>query len=102
MQLPKGAILYKRTSGIYFLVAHSEVLYVGQTNSLDLRLVAHRRIPYETVYFLPCDPVELDSLERKYILQYQPIYNGTLKTKPFSGPNGKPRLLRIRDLGKYA
>ena len=75
-----GAALPKdqRAPGIYFLLDHSLIVYVGQTMFLDVRIYQHRmenkkKFTHYTV--LPCNESELGVLESQYIARFRPRYN---------------------------
>lgn len=64
--------------GIYFLIDGQEVVYVGQSMNLPLRIHQHRRANEKkfdrfTVY--PCPAKLLDKIERHYIQLLRPKYN---------------------------
>jgi hypothetical protein len=66
--------------GIYFLIRAGAVVYVGQTNGLLARLARHRQLgkKFDAFAFIPCEPTELDALERTYICLLLPEGNSTL------------------------
>lgn len=64
--------------GIYFLIDGNEVVYVGQSMNLPMRIHQHRlkdekKFDRFTVY--PCDKALLDRLEGHYIARFSPRYN---------------------------
>lgn len=70
----------RRVPGIYFLIDGQEIVYVGQSMNLPLRIDQHRRESRKTfdrftVY--PCPEKLLDKLERHYIHVFRPKYNAT-------------------------
>lgn len=65
--------------GIYFLLDDGEVVYVGKTTNVYGRIVQHLvDKKFDRYYFHPCKPYEVDELEVKYILAYEPKYNNNL------------------------
>lgn len=60
---------------IYFLINDEEVVYVGQTKHGLSRPFSHRDKPFNRLEIIKCKEKELDVLENKYIIKYQPIYN---------------------------
>lgn len=60
---------------IYFLIYENEVVYVGQTRIGIYRPLAHKDKLFDTVALLECAEEELDVLEDKFIMKYEPIYN---------------------------
>lgn len=92
-------------AGIYLLTYKGEVVYVGQSRDLLRRLYEHRlnylrfksgkkghpysqakAVLFDGIQILPCNPFELDRLERQYIALHQPKHNKKLKGKVANGP----------------
>lgn len=73
-QLPK-------TSGIYFVLAGDEVLYIGQSISIHQRWQAHERMKDLEAYnqvriaWLVTEYEELAEIEKAYIAQFKPSLN---------------------------
>ena len=67
--------------GVYFLLDGDEIVYVGQSKSnIPARIQAHAKDKeFQKFTVMPCDPDMLDDLEAKYIAQYAPKYNRTLR-----------------------
>lgn len=80
--------------GVYALVRHNTVIYVGQSKMMLQRIVVHRRksnrndagVPtwlpiknfvFDRVFVWPCRLEELDELEQKMIKHYRPRFNTT-------------------------
>lgn len=79
--------------GVYILVHHGRVVYVGQSKTMLNRLYQHRTlwgsrtrkkvgdyvpikgVPYDEVLVRPCAVEKLDALERELIDRYRPQYN---------------------------
>lgn len=69
--------LDKPKIGIYFLMDKSEVVYIGQSINIDLRIAQHKRTDkeFDRTLYLECGAKELDLLEAAHIQEYQPRYN---------------------------
>ena len=84
--------------GVYLLVHHDVVVYVGKAKVMLGRLYSHRvkwgsksrkavtavqspkGMLFDRVYVRPCKNDEIDDLEAALIAQYRPRYNMQLKT----------------------
>lgn len=67
-----------KTIGIYLLKQKDEVVYVGQSIDVDLRIKTHKKVKvkqFDNVHIIECDRCNLDSAEAFYIHYYMPIYN---------------------------
>lgn len=70
--------------GIYFLVKMNRIVYVGQTKRGLNRIIEHIEFKryeekdFDSYFFLPCDPFELDVLEFSYIVKFNPKYNKSI------------------------
>ncbi len=75
--ITEGAIPAGASCGIYFLVRGGEIVYVGKTLDVFLRLSKHRRAGrnFDAFNFLPCPQSQLDELERLYITAFLPLGN---------------------------
>jgi excinuclease UvrABC nuclease subunit len=75
-------------SGVYMLLAKGRVVYIGQAQSMLLRLYTHyhakrthgkrpnkKWMGFDEIYIKPCGVHELDGLEQELILRYSPKYN---------------------------
>ncbi len=67
---------------VYFLLRKDEVVYVGQTKCLPVRVEQHRKGDattepkvFDRVMFLCVDETRLGWVERQYILRLKPFYN---------------------------
>lgn len=84
-------------SGVYALCWHGEVMYIGQSRTLMVRLAGyvssrnkHRRVKlgakwirgivFNEVWIRPCPLSDLDELEEAMIRLYMPKYNERMKT----------------------
>jgi hypothetical protein len=68
----------ERTS-VYFLCSGGAVVYVGQTNRLEQRLVVHQRDEkrFDRVFFIDVPRPDLDHVEQAFIRALQPSLNQT-------------------------
>jgi predicted DNA-binding transcriptional regulator AlpA len=64
-----------QVSGVYFLVAGDEVVYVGQSLDIACRIAGHRDKKYERVFALPCAPSMLNATEAAFIGLLKPSRN---------------------------
>lgn len=83
-----------RLCGIYFLFDGDELVYIGQSRDIVLRLFQHSRPRYAapakrftTYAWVECEPDELNALELAYLAKFRPALN----TKPLPGEPGKKR-----------
>jgi hypothetical protein len=71
---------WEKSSGVYFLIANSRVVYVGQSVNVYSRIDEHARGKFfERYAYVPCSVEMLDKLESLYIHCLRPPLNGTLK-----------------------
>lgn len=91
--------------GVYALVSKGEVVYVGKSKCMLVRIYSHRNaraksktlpswfpvkgIAFDEIHVQPCHPDRLDQLEFDMINRYKPRFNNLLKTQakigsPFS------------------
>lgn len=94
--------------GVYALVYRGEVVYVGKSKTMLVRIYSHRSaagrrqppwfpvkgIRFDEVHIQPCHPDRIDDLERRMIELYKPVYNVQLKSL---GPTTAPFNLMIGD-----
>ena len=62
---------------IYFLIKKNEVVYVGQTKVGLQRPLSHTDKDFDYIMIQYCDKSDLNEIESKYIVKYNPIYNKT-------------------------
>ena len=61
---------------IYFLIESSQIVYVGQSSSLGLRIHAHSiEKSFDKVLYMPIDEYRLLEVERFFIETLEPKYN---------------------------
>lgn len=61
--------------GVYFLVAHGEVVYVGQSTNVYARIGAHTDKFFQDVFWFPVPVSELDAVEGAFIRLLRPALN---------------------------
>tara|TARA_R110000823_G_scaffold66885_1_gene156227 strand:+ start:455 stop:1153 length:699 start_codon:yes stop_codon:yes gene_type:complete len=72
-----AAVGFEASTGVYFLVAGDEVVYVGQSVSVGSRIRSHMEAKeFDRWAYIPCDAGILDQLESLYIHTLRPRYNG--------------------------
>lgn len=75
--------------GIYFLVSSGEIVYVGQSVNILVRLGAHiKEKEFDSIAYLPAEAHELDFVESYFIHALRPRLNG-------SAPYSLERLLSV-------
>lgn len=65
---------------IYFLVEGDEIVYVGVTQNIFVRMVGHSKKKYNKVFLMETKNKNED-LEGEYIFELSPKYNKTLRSK---------------------
>lgn len=74
-----GALAIAPVCGVYFLIdASGEVVYVGQSIDVHVRVAQHRRErvkQFATCKCIPCPRYRLDELEQHHIRALDPRYN---------------------------
>ena len=93
-EIAEGAITFKRSSGVYFLVHEKEVVYVGQSSDIFTRVSTHSK---EKIFgrfaFVPCEPELLDKLESLYIHTLRPKLNGVMTNGMKQAPLSLDKIL---------
>jgi hypothetical protein len=65
---------------VYFLIAESAVVYVGQSVNLSARVLSHiKGKHFDRVVYLPTSKAELGAVELKFIRALRPKYNARVK-----------------------
>jgi len=79
-----GATIVRRATsiskvcGVYFLIAGSRIVYIGQSRRVYERISGHIRkadFGFDAYYVMPCKPGELLKIESRYIKALQPHGN---------------------------
>ena len=72
-------IKINKVRGVYFLFDDDELVYIGQSENILSRIASHLNDKrFDSYNFIECQYGNLDALEAKYILKYNPKYNKTL------------------------
>lgn len=77
--LPDG--LFSNSTGVYLLVDSGDVVYVGQSRNLALRVSSHihsEEKHFDSIEFHECDELEMTDLEAMLIATIKPKYNMTI------------------------
>ena len=82
-------------SGVYFLLADDEVVYVGQAINVHARIAQHRDKSFNRYAFVHCPPQSLNVLESLYIHCLRPRLNGTVGDGAMLAPINLPSLLAL-------
>jgi hypothetical protein len=88
--------------GIYFLIRGTEIVYVGQSKNLPVRIQQHRRkngMEFDRFTVYPCAASLLDKMEQHYIAMFRPPYNGSMKltAEMLSGEDARHAYVVQRD-----
>lgn len=72
-----GKPRFRLSCGIYFLIKHDEVVYVGQSTTIHSRVLTHRACwkDFDSYTYIPCAIDQLNDLERYYIRLLKPCLN---------------------------
>lgn len=80
------------TCGIYFLFDGEDIVYVGQSTEVELRIQKHRkegRKKFDSWNFIECPATWLDDMETDCIIHFDPKYNKSLpRNKRFISREG--------------
>lgn len=80
----RKATEYRKVELVYFLIDDEEIVYIGHTTNLGLRLAFHKaEKKFDKVATIIDRGVDMGELEGAYILKFAPKYNG-LKCKKMS------------------
>jgi hypothetical protein len=81
----RASLPWEKSSGVYFLIADREIVYVGQSVNVYSRIDEHAKgKDFDRYAYVPCPIEMLDKLESLYIHCLRPRLNGSL-----NGSNGK-------------
>jgi hypothetical protein len=98
-EIVKAALPWDGLSGVYFLIANDEVIYVGQSVNVYARLSQHACGKYFDHYaFIRCKPDILDKLESLYIHCLRPKLNGNIDTYVKNAPITLDKLLGLSNI----
>ena len=73
--------LASKCPGIYFLCQDGEVVYVGMSECVVYRIATHikegvKSFDWDKIFFIPCPVDVLEDVEKQFIIQLRPKYNG--------------------------
>ncbi len=73
--------------GVYFLCKGKEVVYVGQSRNLLVRISNHKRDKdFDRIFLYPCDRDDMDGMEGAFIKLLAPKLNGRNSKGKLCGP----------------
>lgn len=85
-QIVQSAAPWGNTVGVYFLIDGDEIVYVGQSINIMVRISTHNDKKFDRYAYIACDKSSLDFLESIYIHFLRPRLNGdqtsTMKCAP--------------------
>ena len=99
--LPEHAIkirLLRVTFGVYLLLDCDEVVYVGQSESIEARVVHHSKKGkrFNSFVALECQTIdEMNELEERLIALYRPKYNTAGIKRRFQAPRLSRRQQKV-------
>lgn len=78
----ENAIEYTKQSKpvfcVYYLISGLNIVYVGKTKNIKLRLLEHKNKTYNSVFYEEFETYsDLYNAERNMIRKYKPLYNKT-------------------------
>ena len=74
----KADLFLRKQPGVYFLIKEDEVVYVGQSEDVPVRIRSHKHgglIEFDHVYYLHVNPENLVEVEKHYIRLLKPKRN---------------------------
>jgi len=72
---------YFTKCGIYFLIDHGDIVYVGQSVNVESRVATHAiegTKEFSHYSFVPCEKQHLNNIEALYIKHFDPKYNTSM------------------------
>lgn len=98
-ELNEYSLITDETYYIYFLYYENDLVYIGQTQSLDVRIKSHKKDKlFDTVKIKRYNNIskeEILRIERSNINTYNPIFNDTVRLYK------KPDFVFMKSLGKF-
>jgi len=65
-----------KISGVYFLILHGKIIYIGCSKNIIERVCTHRiEKHFDYPVFIPCPENEMFELEKAYIKKFKPELN---------------------------
>lgn len=91
----RGHKLKSPVRGVYALIEHNTVLYIGASKDIGRRLIGHKAKPYTHFLIKPlANKYRLRAVEQKLISKYRPPLNAACTyTMKYRGKKTKPRFL---------
>jgi len=89
-----------RVCGVYFLLFHGEIVYVGQSKDVVARVNQHvdeHLKDFDRVLYIPCPTGLLDYYEKRLIAVLRPKYNNTVRRRMGTAAAVVHILSRARD-----
>lgn len=84
-ELVKKSSSYNNICGIYFLIKNKQIVYIGQSRNIAVRVTGHKDKDFDSVSYVTCKKELLDITETLYILAYNPVLNGEIRTRGADG-----------------
>lgn len=94
-QIVATAIPWEQSSGVYFLIAGDQIVYVGQSVNVYSRIAQHTKI-FDRYAYIPCAVDVMDRLESLYIHCFRPPLNGNMNLVEKNAPIRLDKLLGIK------
>jgi len=91
-------------SGVYFLLDRGNVVYVGQSRDVFMRVRRHYADPakpFDSWAYLECDIADLAERERVYIEMFQPYLNLTIVRKQIRRRPHRQKEFIVHPTGLY-
>lgn len=71
-----SAISPRPQSGVYFLIANGEIVYIGQSRQVFARICQHMKSKeFDSFYWIACPPEDLLLQEQRCIKKFRPWMN---------------------------
>ena len=61
--------------GIYFLIYKRQIIYIGKSRKLGIRIGQHSDKKFDCIRLIECDSQKLDEYERRLIMKFKPSMN---------------------------
>jgi hypothetical protein len=91
-EIVKTAIPWEQSSGVYFLIAGDQIVYVGQSVNVYSRIAQHSKL-FDRYAYIPCSVDVMDRLESLYIHCFRPPLNGNMNSVEKNAPIRLDKLL---------
>ena len=85
--------------GIYFLIKHSAIVYIGKSVNIEKRIKQHKQNgaydfdSYSIIEYDESSPFTLSAMEEAYIRHFEPKYNKKIKAEAIAKVRISPRKL---------